>query len=673
MPFEITREQRKLRARLKPGNQLHTDMRQLIRDRFDMSAKVMSARYEKWRELENQHLAYVDPDKRDKEGKSLFPFARSIVVPYTYAVLDTRLTFFFLAFASKNPIVPILGRGPEDIIPAKLVEVINEYQMTETSALAVLHSWIKDSERYGIGVIKNLWTEKVESKTIVRREPVSLFGTKLFERMTRTQENITTYEGNIAFNVSPFNFFPDPRVPVSRVREEGEFIGHQLKRGYNHLLKKELQEEFFNVKEFIKAGTAQNRERGVSDEQRDGIGGSSNLPSIVGMHQSLDVVPGDKKDRGYHDIKELSIELIPKDHDLSDGTRPEIWVMALIDNETVVQCEPSIYAEFPYYLLESNYDYASPMNVSTVEMVSPMADILSWLFNSHMENVRKIINDVLIVDPSLIELRDLLKGGPAKIIRMKEDAYGLGMMDKAVKQLQVSDITRNHFTDARTIIDLIQRVAASPDNLMGIPEEVKRTATETSSTINLATSRLKLVGKMYSVLGVMPWFKAMTFNNQHFLTQERYFRITDKIAEELGKDPKEIMGRVLVKPEELYGNFDFMYPNLDMPTDKADQARVWGEILKQLLSSDILLQDYSASKVFAHGLYALGIGNISEFRKRPFEQTIVSNETLDREVEKGNLVATQQRDAISGNAELSNQVREDFLARLGNTNGGAEV
>jgi len=98
MPFEITREQRRLREQLKPGNQLHTDIRQLIRDRFAMSSKFMSSRYEKWRELENQHLAYVDPAKRDKEGKSLFPFARSIIVPYTYAVLDTRSPLVFLRF-----------------------------------------------------------------------------------------------------------------------------------------------------------------------------------------------------------------------------------------------------------------------------------------------------------------------------------------------------------------------------------------------------------------------------------------------------------------------------------------------------------------------------------------------------------------------------------------------
>lgn len=661
MPFIIDKEQKQIRQRLKPGLKFHSDILQLVNDRFKMAERAISKRYDRWREAENQHLAYVDPDKLDSEGKSLFPFARSIVVPYTYAILDTRLTFFFMAFSSKSPIIPITGTGPNDIIPAKFMEVVNEYQMNETAGLAVLYSWIKDAERYGVGIIKNLWHEKNEVRTVVRREPVTFFGVKLSESLKKTQENMLVYEGNLPCNISPFNFFPDPRVSVSKM-QDGEFVGHKMKRSHNHLLNKEFQEEYFNVSEFLPPRVpGQDQIRGSVDETR--VNADSNLATIVGMSDIGTDESVDTKDIGYHTIKELSIDLVPNDHDIADRKRPEQWFITVGDDKTVIKCEPSIYREFPFYVLEPNYDYASPMNVGTVELATPMNDILSWLFNSHMENVRKIINDVLIVDPSLIELKDILRPGPAKIIRMKEDAYGLGMMDKAVKQLQVSDITRSHIQDGQNIINLMQRVFSVTDNLMGIPEEVKRTATETTNTINMATARLRQIGRIYAILGVMPWFRSMTFNNQSFLSQGRYFRITDRIAEELGHDPIAIMNRIFIEPEELYGNFDFQYPNLDLPNDRVENAKVMRQILTDMLQSEVLMNEFSVGRVFTEALFNLGVQNVSEFRSKPLQARVVPDAEVSDQVQKGNLVPANQ---AFNNPEVLGRIREQFFGQLGN-------
>jgi len=661
MPFQIDREQKHLRSRLKPGTKFHSDILQLINDRFSMSEKAISKRYDRWRDSENQHLAYVDPDKLDVEGKSLFPFARSIVVPYTYAIIDTRLTFFFMAFSSKNPIIPIEGVGPNDIIPAKFMEVVNEYQMNETAGLAVLYSWLKDAERYGMGIIKNLWHERNESKVVVRREPISFFGIKLSESLKKSVENVLVYEGNLPCNISPFHFFPDPRVSVSQL-QDGEFVGHKMSRSHNHMLNKEFQEEYFNVSEFLPQKVpGQDQIRGTEDPSR--VNADSNLATIVGMSDIGHGQSVDAKDKGYHTIKELSIDLVPDDFDLANRKRPEQWLMTIGDDKTIIKCEPSIYREFPYYVLEPNYDYASPANLGTVELATPMNDILSWLFNSHMENVRKIINDVLIVDPSLIELKDILRPGPAKIIRMKEDAYGLGMMDKAVKQLQVSDITRNHISDGQNIINLMQRIFSVTDNLMGMPEEVKRTATETTNTMNMATARLRQVGRIYAILGVMPWYRSMTFNNQSFLSQGRWFRIVDRIAEELGHDPIAIANRVFIKPEDLYGNYDFKYPNLELPSDRIENAKVMREILKEMLQSEVLMNEFSVGRVFTEALFNLGVTNISEFRSKPLQTRVVPDTEVSKQVEKGNLIPANQ---AFNNPEVLNRIREQFFGQLGN-------
>jgi len=236
-------------------------------------------------------------------------------------------------------------------------------------------------------------------------------------------------------------------------------------------------------------------------------------------------------------------------------------------------------------------------------------------------------------------------------------------MDKAVKQLQVSDITRNHIADGQTIINLMQRVFSVTDNLMGMPEEVKRTATETTNTMNMATARLKQIGRIYAILGIMPWYRSMTFNNQMFLSQGRWFRIIDRLAEELGHDPIAIANRIFVKPEDLYGNYDFQYPNLEVPSDRIENAKVMREIMKEMAQSEVLMSEFSIGRVFTEALMNLGVSNISEFRSKPLETRVVPNSEISQQVEKGNLVPANQ---AFNNPEVLNKIREQFFGKLGN-------
>ena len=198
---------------------------------------------------------------------------------------------------------------------------------------------------------------------------------------------------------------------------------------------------------------------------------------------------------------------------------------------------------------------------------------------------------------------------------------------------------------------------------MGMPEEVKRTATETSSTMNMATSRLKQIAKIYAILGVMPWYRSMTFNNQSFLSQGKYFRITDRIAEELGYDPFSIAGRIFIKPEDLYGNMDFQFPNLEMPSDRVENAKVMKEMLAQVMQSEVLSSEFSIGRIFTQALFELGVTNISEFRTKPAQPRVVPDEEVWRQVEKGNLAPANQ---VLNNPDALNKIREQFFGQLGN-------
>lgn len=653
--IEIDREQQALRDRFTNDRTFHDNIVRLVNERFSFSAKTMQGRYSAWRKAERQHLAYVDPNEVDKAGEQLFTQARDIVVPYTYAVLQTRLTYFFFSMLGKTPLVPISGVGPDDFVPAKLMEAVQEHQMSATKAVAVLYCFLQDAERYGVGIVRNTWHSLEEEKWLVSRKEFSILGWKILDRFVRERHRQVVYEGNLASNISPYNFFPDPRVNIADTKRY-EFWGHILTRSYNYLKMAEANGEYFNIDRIRPVDRHQTSRAFEADK----VSEESDLSKIVGVTSpnniSQDPSTNTSNDASAMNIKELEIRLIPKDHQLGDRDYPQEWIISLGNSAEVIKCEPLIYPEFSVYVGESNHDYASPMNLSTIDMVNGLGDTLSWLFNSHMANVRKIINNSVIVDPSLIEIKDLLKRSPVKIIRLKEEGWGNpNAIQNGIKQLDVSDITRGHIQDSQIVMNLIQRVSAATDNIMGMVEEVKRTATETSSTINLATARLKLTAYLYFTLAIRPMYRAQTTNNQGLLSEERYIRITDQIAHSLGYDPEQIKNRILVSPDKLLGNFDFDVPALDMPIDKVNMAKMWREIIADVVKDPILRQQFDILPMFNQMVYNMGITNLKDFQVKT---KVMPDAQVEQMAKDGSLAP------LNDVAQISNEQMQTRLADL---------
>ena len=73
------------------------------------------------------------------------------------------------------------------------------------------------------------------------------------------------------------------------------------------------------------------------------------------------------------------------------------------------------------------------------------------MFNSHVANVRKAINDMIIYDPYLVNSNDLKNPAPGKLIRLRRPAWGKGVKDVA-QQLGVSDVTRGNIADSTWLV-----------------------------------------------------------------------------------------------------------------------------------------------------------------------------------------------------------------------------
>ena len=78
----------------------------------------------------------------------------------------------------------------------------------------------------------------------------------------------------------------------------------------------------------------------------------------------------------------------------------------------------------------------------------------------------------------MVEMQDLKNGGEARIIRLKQAAYGQDVR-MALNQLQVSDVTRTHMQDMSLFIRLADMITGVNDNLRAIQNSGgRKTATE---------------------------------------------------------------------------------------------------------------------------------------------------------------------------------------------------
>ena len=159
----------------------------------------------------------------------------------------------------------------------------------------------------------------------------------------------------------------------------------------------------------------------------------------------------------------MYVKIVPKEWGLKgskfnkNGDYPEIFLFTIANEQIVLRARPLNlnHNKFPIAIAAPDFDGYSITPISRMELIGGLQTTLNWMFNSHITNVRKAINDMLIVDPSLVNMEDLENPAPGKLIRLRRSAWGKGVQN-AVEQLQVNDITREHMRDAQQIMEMTQ-------------------------------------------------------------------------------------------------------------------------------------------------------------------------------------------------------------------------
>jgi len=609
---------------IKPDSKVHKKIVSEVLSRARESHNLVNKRVDSWNEIERVMTAYIDlsEDEKDiKNADSRKPV--SIVFPYSYVIMETLLTYLVMAFL-QDPIIKYMGVSPEDQIGAMMLEKVVQNQCNAFKVGLSLHTFLRDSLVYGIGTGAPTW----KTKSGIRiREDEGGFMSFFRGHGNKTYEEEILYEGNALNNVDPYLSLPDPRTPSQRI-QDSEYTGWIDRTSYIALLREEkLAKDVFNVK-YLK-GVNLKRSSIFSENESD-----RNKKTGISSYQSYDVRISSPVDVIY-----LYIDLIPKDWELGTSEYPEKWLFGVANDCVVIKAKKLGLAHGMYPLISASPDFDgySILPLARTEILYGMQNVLDFLFNSHIANTRKAVNDVLIVDPYLVNIDDLKDPDPGKLVRLRRPAWGKGVKD-AVQQLEVNDITRANIADTSFIINWMQKIGGADESMMGALRQGgpdRLTGQEFQGTRAGAVSRMERIAKVISLQAFQDMGYMFASHTQQLMSKDSYVKIAGRWQQELAEVYGGETSHLKVTPWDILVDYDVEIKDGSVPGN--GDVKGMSRLYETLAKNPGLAQKFDMGRILEWLATEMGVRNVGDFR---IKTKVVPDEVAMRARERGNIVPT---------------------------------
>lgn len=601
--------------------EVHARVKEYLVERIEFSEREMAKLKPRWQINELKYQAYInlsDFEKKLKEcadAKGTAPKVVSMVVPYSFATISTIVTYLIHTFAGRKPMFQVGSNKAEAVGGAKNMELKLQYDADHTRLIKHLFQFLLDGQQYGVGILRNQWLKEEKIRTTWKQKEI--FGMPVPGKV-KTREKAVTYEGNEICSIDPYMFYPDPRVPMAEVNKRGEFVFWKDYVG-KHQLKKMEQEG--KVKYVDRIGEKPGNRYGFDEEDSKRnlrSGGTAN----PGREDSSKI----GRVSSFVEVFQGTCEIIPAELGLGDSMWPEKWIFTLGNRCQIIQAQP-LALDHDMHPVVVNEPYTMGYafgQLGIADYLGPMQDTLSWLINSHMDNVRTALNNMFVFDPSRIETQDLKEPGAGKLIRAKKAAYGTDLSD-AIKQFQVQDVTQGHIRDFQLFMKIGDTMSSVTDNLRGLHDSGgRKTATEVRTAGEAAASRLAALARFISAQAITDLTEQMSMNNQQFLSDEFFLEV-------VGQDG--IVNPIKIGPEMLVGDFHYPIHDGTLPLDRVALLDVWKEIFLGVAQDQELRTRFDLFEMFKYIADLGGAQNIGRFEVQTAPDAVVQQQT-----QAGNLV-----------------------------------
>jgi hypothetical protein len=544
--------------------------------------------------------------KRDEPAK--------VYVPLTHSQIQTFVSFAVMMLTQRDYIFELSGSGIEDEKPAKLAQAVLQHDLEHNKYTGVLlPQFLTDVARYGVGVMKTTWVKETcpvqKSVPDPKWQPNPAMPQQTQPPMIQTWQDEVEYLGNKIEVISPYRWFPDTRLPLTRYRE-GEFCGDENEYSMGELQKLEQVGVVAGLEFIPHISDIAFSDRRFNVMSKD----QSNTwdPTIAIQDMSRYVLVTEIELR-CNPAKTLIDDGVPIDETLDAEVILLVWIA---NDGRIIRIEDSGYDhnQFLYDAAQFFNDQSRVINFGLAELLAPMQDILDWLLNSRVTNVRKVIQNQLIVDPRYVDMQDLKDRNP--IIRLKATPDGMSM-DSMIKQLNVVDATTGHLNDMANVASWSKEATGIQENLLGQYAEGRRSAREASNVNSNGAARVQLPIKGLWQGALLPQGRKMLSNTQQGLDMPQLVSIVG--LQRVTQDPQSAQAFLPVDRSMLYGSYDFLIFDATLPSQRmaiaAALAQAGDVLMKNPMS--VFALNIDPKLVFLEWLELMGVKNAERFQLTP--------------------------------------------------------
>ena len=603
---------------LHPDRDQHSVLLQRLQRMITASHSVMQNRYGDWQEIDRTITSYI-PTQTDEKGEASKKVKKEMIIPVMYAVYETMLAQLLASFADL-PLFKYSHVGPEDYRGTLLLEKWIENQSIYFKHQLAIHTMLSDTLRYGVGIVYPHWTV-VKGRKIkaVDDSFLGLSGVFGAGKKKKKLEWGTVYAGNKLENIDPYNYIPDPNVPIHNI-QAAEYAGWRVRTNKTSLMDEERHNtDLFNVNYIGGNGLTSAYYYNERDEK-------SGLSS-----DKADTMTSRPVDRTF-----LFVKLIPSDWGIGKKEYSELWLFEIAGDDLIISAHPMNlpYSEIPIAICATDFDGHSVSPVSRLEVNYGIQTVIDFLFSSRFENVKRTLNGMFVVNPWLINMKDMTKPGPGKLIRLRRQQFESNALDQGVKQLETIDVTQGHIGDAQQMIELMYRSTGVNENMQGFMRYrgERKSATEARGAQLGSVTRVDRMVRVAAVMAFQDLARYCALNTQYFGDEKTYVKITGRLEKDLAREfgPDGVNGRVEVNPIDIVVDFDVV-PH-DGSVIGVDQAQVTLQLLQIISQSPEIAQQFDIPRLVMFAARNMGFPNVQDFVKDPAQMQQEVSDAFERDM-----------------------------------------
>jgi hypothetical protein len=572
------------------------------------SRSYMQTFYELWEDRHNIYRSYRVEDKNDeqaqKEGRP-----QKQVIPMTYAKIQTFKSFGMAVITQRPRVFELDAQGVEEQDYKELAEKILDADLRTNPFNKILGQHFTDIAKFGVGIMKHCWEEEFVYVTVEEEAPtMTIFGVTVKTGKSKTvTKKIRKRAGNRLRCVSPFDFYPDTRYPLSDLHK-GEFCADGSDMSKNDLLQKQ--------EEGLCAGV----------DHIENFDRASTQISKKFLPRSRINFDDFNKTQGIVRVVDMQVKITPSQFNLEDGkplgqeNTPTIYVVWIANDNRIIRCEPMGYLhnQVTYEVGQFDEDQHDFINQSLSDVLDRLQETMDWFMNARVESVTRTIDNQLVVDPLGVDMSTIVNR--SRVILLKKGASRTGV-DRYVKQLAVQDVTARHMDDISQLTTIMQAVSGVNENAMGQYHTGRRSATEARVVAQGAASRLKNITESIWFSSLQPTGLKMLLNLRQGLTEEDVIRMGGR--EYLQKP--EAVQLFLASTEELVTQSDFFMYDGTLQSEKAYMAQTLMELFNQIIQlgpSGMINLELSPKLLLEKVYELLGVGSLQAYSIQKDPQTL---------------------------------------------------